>query len=81
VPVVTLLIYSNIPGQACADALRCCRVGAFMLATLMVGVVPNAYAVTLNSTDDGLSLAGMFFSKLETLRAKHMSGQIGKVSL
>jgi hypothetical protein len=52
-----------------------------MLATLVVGVLPNAYAITLNTTDDGLSVAGIFFAKLETLHAKHMSGEIGKVRL
>jgi hypothetical protein len=50
-----------------------------MLATLMVVVLPNAHAITLNTTDDGLSVAGIFFAKLETLHAKHMSGDIGKV--
>jgi hypothetical protein len=50
-----------------------------MLATCMVGVVPSANAVTLNATDDGLSLAGMFFAKLEILHAKHMSGETGQV--
>jgi hypothetical protein len=52
-----------------------------MLATLMVGILPNSYAITLNTTDDGFSMAGIFFAKLETLHAKHMSGEIGKVRL
>jgi hypothetical protein len=52
-----------------------------MLASLIVGVLPNAYAITLNTTDDGLSVAGMFFAKLEILHAKHMSGEIVKVRL
>jgi hypothetical protein len=33
------------------------------------------------TTDDGLSIAGMFFTKMDTLHAKHMSGEMGKVRL
>jgi hypothetical protein len=50
-----------------------------MLATLMVGVLSNAYAITLNTTDDGLSVGRIFFAKLEILHAKHMSSEVGKV--
>jgi hypothetical protein len=49
-----------------------------MLATLIVVVKQSTYAVSLNTTDDGLSVAGIFFAKLETLQAKQMSGEIGK---
>jgi hypothetical protein len=54
-----------------------------MLATFIAVVMPNATAqtITFNTTDDGLSIAGMFFAKLETLHAKHMSGEMGKVRL
>jgi hypothetical protein len=61
--------------------IRACRDGALMLATLMVGVLSKAYAITLNTTTDGLSVGGIFFAKLENLHAKHMSGEIGKVRL
>jgi uncharacterized integral membrane protein len=81
VPAVTILISKGIRGSAFVHALRVCRVGALMLATLIVGVVQNTNAVTLNSTDDGLSLPGIFFAKLEALHAKHMSGDIGTVRL
>jgi hypothetical protein len=80
-----MLHNSNIQGSA---DVHTCRVGAFMLATLIVGGEPNVNAqsisldkVKFNATDDGLSIAGMFFAKLETMHAKHMSGGIGKVRL
>jgi hypothetical protein len=56
-----------------------CRVGAFMLAAVMAGLLPDAKASTLNTTDDGLSVAGIFFAKVETFHAKLMSGDIGLV--
>jgi hypothetical protein len=74
--------YSNVHGSADVHILITCRVGAIMLATLIAGRVPSANAqsisldtVTFKTTDDGLSIPGMFFAKLETLHAKHMSGE------
>jgi hypothetical protein len=59
-----------------------------MLASLLAGGVPNANAqnvsvsaLAFNSTDDGLSIAGMFFAKLDMMHAKHMSGKAEKVCL
>jgi hypothetical protein len=54
-----------------------------MLATLIASDVSNvnAQTVTFDTTDDGLSLAGMFFAKLESMHAKHLSGAMGKVRL
>jgi hypothetical protein len=59
-----------------------------MLASLLAGGVPNANAqnvsvsaLAFNSTDDGLSIAGMFFAKLDMMHAKHMSGKAEKVRL
>jgi hypothetical protein len=56
-----------------------CSVGAVVLAALMAGLVPDARASTLNTTDDGLSVAGIFFAKVETFHAKMMSGDVGMV--
>jgi hypothetical protein len=52
-----------------------------MLATLIASGVSkvNSQTVTFNTTDDGLSLAGMFFARLETMHAEHISGALGKV--
>jgi hypothetical protein len=59
-----------------------------MLATLIAGGVPkvNSQSISLDTVplekvDDNLSIAGMFFAKLETIRAKHMSGDTRKVRL
>jgi hypothetical protein len=54
-----------------------------MLAALIAKRVSNAdaQAIAFNTTDDGMSLAGMFFAKLETMHTKHMSGAVGKVRL
>jgi hypothetical protein len=52
-----------------------------VLAALMAGLVQDAKASTLNATDDGLSVAGIFYAKVETFRAKMMSGEVGKVRL
>jgi hypothetical protein len=60
-----------------------CRVEAFMLATLVASGLTNvnAQGITFNTTDDGMSLAGMFFAKLDSMNAKHMSGAMAKVRL
>jgi hypothetical protein len=52
-----------------------------MLAPLIASGESNvsAQTVTFNTTDDGLSLAAMFFAKLESMHAKHISGAMGKV--
>jgi hypothetical protein len=70
-------------GSAGVHALLAFRIGALMLATLITGGVQNvnAEAITFKSTDDGLSVAGMFFAKLESLHARHMSGKMGKVRM
>jgi hypothetical protein len=78
---VKMLNYSSVQGSALLHTFTMRRVEPVMLATLMLSVVQNTNAVTLNVTSDGLSLPGMFFAKLETLHAKHMSGGIGKVRL
>jgi hypothetical protein len=52
----------------------------FLAAVIACGV-PNTNADALDATDDGLSLAGMFFAKLETMRASLRSGDIGNVRL
>jgi hypothetical protein len=85
---VGMLDCSSFQGSAGVHLFITCRIGAFMLATLIAGGVPKANAqsisldnVTFKATDDGLSIPGMFFAKLETMHAKHMSGEIGKVCL
>jgi hypothetical protein len=50
-----------------------------LLAAIIACCAPNSNAVTLNATEDGLSLSGMFFSKLETMHAKLVSGDTGNV--
>jgi hypothetical protein len=74
---------NNIQGSASVHTLISCRVGAFKLATCIASGVPNASSkgITFNATYDGFSIAGMIFAKLNTLHAKHMSGEIGKVRL
>jgi hypothetical protein len=74
-------------GSGGVHTLKSCRVGAFMVASLLAGRVPNTNAqgvslsaIAFNTTDDGLSIAGMFFAKLDKIHAKHMSGEIVKVS-
>jgi hypothetical protein len=59
-----------------------------MVASLLAGRVPNTNAqgvslsaIAFNATDDGVSIAGMFFAKLDKIHAKHMSGEIVKVRL
>jgi hypothetical protein len=52
-----------------------------LLAAIIAGIVPSTNAITLNTTDDGLSVAGMFFAKLEMIHSKLMSGDIGNVRL
>jgi hypothetical protein len=59
-----------------ADVLFTCR----LLATLL-GVMQNVNAVTLNTTEDGLSVTGMFFTKLEAIRARNMRGEEAMVRL
>jgi hypothetical protein len=61
--------------------LSCCRVGAILLATLIaVGVSnANAQSFNLNTTDDSVSIGGMLFAKLETLRAQQRSGEAAEV--
>jgi hypothetical protein len=50
-----------------------------LLATIIAFGVPNTHSATLNATEDGISLSGMFFSKLETMRSKLISGGTGNV--
>jgi hypothetical protein len=50
-----------------------------LLATIICIVVPNNYAMPLNSTDDAKSLAGMLFAKVEKFRTNLLSGVTGKV--
>jgi hypothetical protein len=52
-----------------------------LLATILAFGVPTTNAVTLNATDDGLSPSGMFFSKLETIRSKLISGDSANVRM
>jgi hypothetical protein len=49
-----------------------------LLATLIF-VVQQTSADTLNATADGMSMTGVFFSKLEAFRAKHKSEDMGTV--
>jgi hypothetical protein len=57
-----------------------CRVvSCMLLAAIIACCASNTNAVTLNATEDGLSLSGMFFSKLETMHAKLVSGDTGTV--
>jgi hypothetical protein len=51
-----------------------------LLAAIMA-IVHHANAVSLNKTEDGLSITGMFFSKLEAVRANHMRGEGATVRL
>jgi hypothetical protein len=75
--------YNVKQATARIQALSLCRVGAIMLATLVASGLIHAYAqgITFNTTDDGMSLAGMFFAKLDSMNAKHMSGAMAKVRL
>jgi hypothetical protein len=56
------------------SAMCTCR----LLATL-IAVAQQSNAMTLNVTDDGMSMTGVFFSKLEAFRAKRKSEDIGTV--
>jgi hypothetical protein len=52
-----------------------------LMAAYIAGFVTSTNAITLNTTDDGLSVAGMFFAKLEMIHSKLMSGDVGNVRL
>jgi hypothetical protein len=72
----------KIHGRVLIHALTLCRVMVQMLlAAFIVGGMPHINAITLQRTEDGLSVAGMFFAKLETFHAQLMSGDMGQVRL
>jgi hypothetical protein len=56
------LTTTELMAELYVDALRSCRIMAYMLvAAIIACFVPSANAITLNTTYDGLSVAGMFF--------------------
>jgi hypothetical protein len=52
-----------------------------MLAILLSVIMPMITAVRLGTTDDGMSVPGMFFAKLSALERKHMREVHDKVCL
>jgi hypothetical protein len=61
--IAALLTHVHSP-----DPLLLCRLPALFLLFALIAVnVMSSSAVTLNPTDDGLSVPGIFFSKLDLL--------------
>jgi hypothetical protein len=50
-----------------------------LLATIIVVIVPSSTAEDLVATDDGISLPGLFFARLNDMRAQRRSLAHGKV--
>jgi hypothetical protein len=48
-------------------------------STFFAVAAPHSTAVKVGSTDDGLSVRGMFFARLNELRAQRISEVLGKV--
>jgi hypothetical protein len=47
-----------------------------LLSILSAALVPSTRAVTLNPTDDGMSVPGMFFAKLEAFRLQYTQEKV-----
>jgi hypothetical protein len=92
---VYAIIPNTILHEKCLHVLECpissgglyhamctCRTLAFMLlATLLAVIAKQTTATNVSSTDDGMSVPGMFFAKLHSVRAQRMSQAHGKVCL